>query len=236
MEFLAKFKKPEKVIGVYNITYVHDDKEFVYIGSSRDIFLRWNSHYMDLRNGVHHCKKLQKLFDRFPISQRFKFNIIVTHSNYSTSLYYEYSLIGATDEELLLNTRKTPSKKELEILIKDDIQIPDSWLDSLNITDLKTTRAGKVVFNKYEMENIVTARCVQSLVDRGLLYTTNKPYEFIKDYSQEIITHINTNYVTSLKQIGYRIGLNTKTVREYLDNLNIQKVNGKFVLPQGARK
>ena len=50
-----------RVTGVYGITY----KNKIYIGSSIHIRNRWNGHMSDMRQGIHCCQALQRIFDAF---------------------------------------------------------------------------------------------------------------------------------------------------------------------------
>lgn len=50
-----------RVTGVYGITY----KDKIYIGSSIHIRNRWNQHMSDMKQGVHSCQALQRIFDAY---------------------------------------------------------------------------------------------------------------------------------------------------------------------------
>ena len=52
------WNKRRKHIGIYQITI--DD--YLYIGKSVDIFMRWSKHMTDLFAETHHNKNLQKIF------------------------------------------------------------------------------------------------------------------------------------------------------------------------------
>ncbi len=63
----------EVICGIYKITNIITNK--VYIGSSKDIYSRWDKHIYDLRSGKHHSPHLQRAWDYYG-NKRFKFEII----------------------------------------------------------------------------------------------------------------------------------------------------------------
>ena len=65
-----------KLSGIYRIEHVSGT---FYIGMSRDIFSRWNSHYTQIRMGSHSSTALQSLFLGTSIDE-WVFSIIEAHS------------------------------------------------------------------------------------------------------------------------------------------------------------
>lgn len=59
--------------GVYKITNIVNGK--IYIGSSKNIAMRWQSHIFDLSHNTHHNKELLKDFTKYGI-ENFNFSII----------------------------------------------------------------------------------------------------------------------------------------------------------------
>lgn len=55
--------KHPKHPGIYAIRHI--DSGSVYIGSSRNICVRWRGHRTKLRNGKHHCAHLQNAWDKY---------------------------------------------------------------------------------------------------------------------------------------------------------------------------
>jgi len=53
-----------KIISIYKIQSRCKPKR-LYIGSSINVKKRWNHHIADLRNGVHHSRKLQRHFNKY---------------------------------------------------------------------------------------------------------------------------------------------------------------------------
>jgi len=66
-----------KLSGIYQILHVPSG-EF-YIGMSRDVFSRWNSHYTQIRMGSHSSPSLQARFLASSASE-WAFSIIESHS------------------------------------------------------------------------------------------------------------------------------------------------------------
>jgi group I intron endonuclease len=62
-----------KLIGIYRIECLSSGK--VYIGSSKDICMRWSSHLLDLIMGRHHNQGMQDDFRRYGLPG-FKFTIL----------------------------------------------------------------------------------------------------------------------------------------------------------------
>lgn len=55
------YRRP-RVCGVYSITHIASGRR--YIGSSNDIYCRWNHHRGRLRKGIHHSRHLQRAWDK----------------------------------------------------------------------------------------------------------------------------------------------------------------------------
>jgi hypothetical protein len=83
------FEKPVlnlKIPGIYEIVNIKNNKR--YIGQSKSIKTRWNSHKTVLRTGYHHCKNLQKEWKEFG-ENAFKFNVIQEISNEEDLTFFE---------------------------------------------------------------------------------------------------------------------------------------------------
>lgn len=63
----------KKICGVYKITNTANGK--MYVGSSKDIYKRWNQHQNELNCGMHGNQYLQNAWNKYG-SQSFKFEII----------------------------------------------------------------------------------------------------------------------------------------------------------------
>ena len=63
------------ISGVYKITsLVKPDR--CYIGSSQDIYKRWERHLVELQKNKHHCQKLQRHFNKYGKND-FQFSILL---------------------------------------------------------------------------------------------------------------------------------------------------------------
>lgn len=62
-----------KIVGVYKIINIANNK--FYIGSSNNIYKRWNEHKNDFNKGSHHSIYLQRAWDKYG-EKNFKFKII----------------------------------------------------------------------------------------------------------------------------------------------------------------
>lgn len=68
----------KKLVGIYSIKCLINNRE--YIGSSKDISIRWNTHLIELIMGTHHNSGLQEDFNRYGITA-FSFSIVVMVSS-----------------------------------------------------------------------------------------------------------------------------------------------------------
>lgn len=86
----------KKITGVYKIICLSNNK--IYIGSSNNIFKRWNEHIWELNNHKHDNKHLQDAWDKYG-EENFKFEIIeecnkdikLKREQYYLDLYKSYN-------------------------------------------------------------------------------------------------------------------------------------------------
>lgn len=64
----------ETIIGVYKIENIKNHK--VYIGSSKNIYMRWKQHIAQLKQGTHHSVKLQRCYDKLKNKTTLQFSIV----------------------------------------------------------------------------------------------------------------------------------------------------------------
>lgn len=84
----------EKVAGVYSITSPSGKR---YIGSSRNIYARWDRHQQDLRYGTHHSPQLMRAYHKYGRAA-LKFDVLLVCDE-SMTLYYEQCLIDGLQPE-----------------------------------------------------------------------------------------------------------------------------------------
>lgn len=100
-----------KLIGIYCITCIANDKK--YIGSSIDIFSRWNTHTISLIINKHSNKKLQADFNKFGLVN-FTFSIVVLANRNVTKeqlLILEQLEIDSVHRANLYNNKRAIAKK-----------------------------------------------------------------------------------------------------------------------------
>ena len=86
----------QKITGIYKIICLSNNK--IYIGSSNDIFKRWNEHIWELNNHKHDNKHLQDAWNKYG-EENFKFEIIeecnkdikLKREQYYLDLYKSYN-------------------------------------------------------------------------------------------------------------------------------------------------
>lgn len=53
-----------KLSAVYSLSITVDDIDYIYIGSTSDLYRRMNENNNKLKRGVHHCKVIQDLYNK----------------------------------------------------------------------------------------------------------------------------------------------------------------------------
>ena len=100
-----------KLIGIYSITCIANNKK--YIGSSIDIFSRWNTHTICLIINKHGNKKLQDDFNKFGLVN-FTFTIVIVANRNITKeqlLILEQLEIDSVHRGNLYNNKRAIAKK-----------------------------------------------------------------------------------------------------------------------------
>lgn len=111
------------ICGVYSITCLVSGK--AYVGSSRDIRSRWNTHKCELRAGTHHCRALQLSWLKHG-EQQFEFRVLQEvcesslleiEQNYLDTGKYVYNSAQRVNSPSLLS-RQIARKHAKEVLSK----------------------------------------------------------------------------------------------------------------------
>jgi len=133
--------------GIYKITNKTNNK--IYIGSSKNIFKRWESHISDLLNKNHHSYKLQNDFNKYGINE-FTFEIVelldfkdslLNKEQYwiDTTESYEdsigYNVCTFTNYKNISNLNKFDNKKykinvlddKINVIGEDQFDLSKSW-------------------------------------------------------------------------------------------------------------
>lgn len=97
----------KKLVGIYAIKCTVNGK--LYVGSSRDIAMRWNSHLVDLIQGTHHNSDLQDDFHRFGYTA-FTFSILRSVPSLAKLRLIEQEEIDRIDRRLLYNKIRAKKK------------------------------------------------------------------------------------------------------------------------------
>lgn len=112
-KYYKKRRRP-RIIGIYLIKNLKTDK--IYIGSSKDCAMRWNSHLFNLITNSHCNKDLQEDFNSTGISN-FSFILLHTEDIKSITSYFlklkEQNYIDFYKQQgyLLYNLKRACSKK-----------------------------------------------------------------------------------------------------------------------------
>ena len=102
-------------IGIYKI----EIDDWIYIGKSSDIFMRWSKHLTDLFANKHHNKYLQEKFDSSNY-KKINFTILKLCSKKDLTKLEKQYIIEEKEQEKLLNillkkSNKVAKKKEQSI-------------------------------------------------------------------------------------------------------------------------
>jgi group I intron endonuclease len=89
-----------KLIGIYKITCCKSKK--VYIGSSKDVFIRLNSHCIGLLKGNHHNSEMQNDFNKYGLFS-FSFQVVALSFDPKTLKELEQSEINKIKVEKRYN-------------------------------------------------------------------------------------------------------------------------------------
>ena len=136
--------------GIYRIYCKSEDKS--YIGKSINIEERWKIHLNELKNGKHHNKKLQKVFNKYR-KEDFEFSILKEVDDYYEITYYESyytekfnsfnngyniaKLFNSQDIKDVLNNLQDLSKEWLSILKENSKRIgKEKWNVAIKVEDL----------------------------------------------------------------------------------------------------
>ena len=95
------------IIGIYEIYNIKTGKR--YIGSSKDVKQRWNSHLSGLRSGAHHNYYLQKDYHRYG-EDSFEFTIVQEIDDESQLFDYEDVYIKKFKFHKLYNSLRKPGE------------------------------------------------------------------------------------------------------------------------------
>lgn len=112
--------------GVYIIT--HLPTKCVYVGRSIDIMRRWQDHCRLLNAGMHHCAKLQILWDTGGGLPAFVFNVMtVCHSQAELAACEKQMIAQAIDTGNCLNIIDNIGERQFDVL-------PDKWREEPEYT------------------------------------------------------------------------------------------------------
>ena len=97
-----------KIIGIYQIRCRANGR--IYIGSSRDIFMRLNSHMVDLIMGTHHNDELQEDFHKYGFTS-FDFSLLRSVNSLKDLKRIEQAEMDRYDRRVLYNKRRAAAKR-----------------------------------------------------------------------------------------------------------------------------
>jgi group I intron endonuclease len=130
--------------GVYCIKNISNDR--VYVGSSRNIERRFQSHFEDLQLGVHHSWKLQEDWNKF---NRNKFSTKIIHSFENDNNFLELLLEIYERYEVITNNAVSKGYNVSDEIIRDTSLV-------LKYCDEALDNYIRVNRNSFENDNIKT--------------------------------------------------------------------------------
>lgn len=187
-----KTYKDIHIKGIYKITYMDTDQ--VYIGSSKDIQVRWSKHIQELNNNKHHSWKLQEAWNREPDKNKFKFDIIEFVDD-KTNLYDR--------EQYWINYYDAASHSNFNILKDAGVQFTKD--DILNFRILQQNKCGNFIsFNMNTISELVELLGDSGMVKFIFLSTyIKKDNVLILDNSKTYITKKNMQKLFNLTKANF---------------------------------
>jgi hypothetical protein len=105
MKSKARRGRRVRFLSIYEIKSLHSGK--VYIGSSKDTLLRWNSHIYDLVTFKHCSKELLKEYKSLGVSNfTFRILLLIPIDKATNIRKIEQDFLNNYKKEVLFNTRR----------------------------------------------------------------------------------------------------------------------------------
>lgn len=195
--------------GIYQITNIKNDKR--YIGSSVNMFKRWNQHIYNLQNKIHHSHLLQDDWNKYNIND-FQFSIIelLPSVNKNKLLETEQLYLDGENFDNLYNIMSSTSYKSISLPteLKDNINYIHS-IDEQIKTKLKQNiiilekkgNLSKIGNKKYDLSKtwFLKNQAESELLKNNI---RNAFYNYMKVKSKEIAWTTYTQYYKSLTTKG----------------------------------
>lgn len=83
--------KKGKISAVYSLSITVGEIDYIYIGSTSDLYRRMNENNRKLKNGVHHCQVIQDLYNK---GYRHRIELLEVQDNYKKLINTENEYIN----------------------------------------------------------------------------------------------------------------------------------------------
>lgn len=177
----------EKIAGVYSITSPSGKR---YIGSSRNIYARWDRHQQDLRYGTHHSPQLLRAYEKYG-KDALQFHILLVCADNMT-LEYEQLLLDGLKPEYNTSVTANGVKHTAETKSKISAAVTLAWADPAKrakqaarykgIAPKVNSAVFKTEEHRAKLRDVHRARC-RTVEAFGLLWSL-----------KELAEHFNVHY------------------------------------------
>ncbi|AFJ61945.1 MULTISPECIES: GIY-YIG nuclease family protein [Bacillus] len=209
--------------GIYQITNKHNGKK--YIGSSINVFKRWEQHINDLHYGVHHSHILQKDWDKHSLND-FTFEILEHVEKKKDLLKIEQMWLDGEDTDGLYNVLSSTTMRSISApssFVEDVFyckNLSERTLHLLKKNLIIHEKKGKLLHsgnNRYDYSKTWFNKNSGGAVQQLKLNMNNYFYNQTKSTSQERCWTTFTQYARQLEFKGNKkrfVPLNGQELKE----------------------
>lgn len=247
----------EVICGIYKITNIITKK--VYIGSSKDIYSRWDKHIYDLKNGKHHSSHLQRSWDyygnknfKFEIIEECDFNKLLEREQYYIDLYnsansdYGYNISR-------LAGRITLSKEQLDKMAKtlsETFKGENAWCNIYSEQQIKSLikdlKSGNYSYNQLSKIHNISYDVIASVASHSSWKYLTKDIIFPKPRTssrqnvklkEDDVYNISTLILSGMsnKDISILYNVNPKTISDIRNHKTWVSITQEIDFPKNAR-
>lgn len=147
----------ERICGVYLISYLG----YLYVGSSKNVYKRWNRHKNDLKSQNHHCKFLQRIWNKYG-ENSLDFRILENVEDYTKLIQREQDWIDFLCPNLNGSKYAIPTKdKKVSLETREKLRISHLGHKQSKETILKKSKccSGEKCYNaKLSNQDVILIR------------------------------------------------------------------------------
>lgn len=199
-----------KIAGVYEIKNILNNKR--YVGSSCNIFKRWNEHRRDLNNNKHHSIKLQRAWNKYG-EKHFYFEILETCEPIKeTILFLEQKYLDLNPEYNICYMAGSPLGHKHTEETKNKYFKNRSGKNNPNYGNkysIETRTLLSEILRKRKIKEITREKHRQLMLNSEINKLQRKPVYMIDKNTEKIIKEFNSISQAALftGHIKHRVGI-----------------------------